>query len=217
MKIAVLGATGPTGQQVVTQALAKGYEVRALVRDPDKMAAQVQHDKLQIHKVDLSKPEDLVTPLQGVDAVLSSLGSRAGIWTPCSLYTDTIATIAAAMRKAGVKRLVCVTAWGAKDEPGLPWIISWFLKPTFLRNILANMGQMEDYISNNCSDLTYTVARPPGLTNQPATGKEILTREGQYVDNASSSLSRADLARFMLDCITTDTYNNKMVAVAVPK
>ena len=48
MKIAVLGATGPTGQQIVTQALAKGFEVRALVRDPDKMFSQVKHEKLKV-------------------------------------------------------------------------------------------------------------------------------------------------------------------------
>ena len=48
MKIAVLGATGPTGQQVVIQALSRGFEVRALVRDPEKMAAQMQHEKLQV-------------------------------------------------------------------------------------------------------------------------------------------------------------------------
>nr|KAG5697574.1 hypothetical protein BaRGS_019795 [Batillaria attramentaria] len=168
MKIAVLGATGPTGQEVVKQALEQGHTVTALVRDPDKMASQVQHDNLQIQKVDLSKEEDLVGPMKGVDAVLSSLGSRAGIWTPCSLYTDSIVTITGAMRKGGVNRLICVTSWGSKDEPGLPWIISWFLKPTFLRNILANMGEMEDYMQEKCTDINYTVVRPPGLSNQPS-------------------------------------------------
>ncbi|KAL8586252.1 hypothetical protein ACOMHN_003767 [Nucella lapillus] len=217
MKIAVLGATGPTGQQVVQQALAKGYEVRALVRDPDKMAAQVQHEKLQIHKIDLTKAEDLIGPMTGTDTVLSSLGARGGIWTPCSLYTDTMPVILAAMRQAGVKRLVCVTSWGSKDEAGLPWVISWFLKPTFLRNVLADMSQMEDYIAENSGDITYTVVKPPGLNNQPVSEKEILTREGQYVADAPASLSRADVARFMLGLLTTDTFHNKMVAVAVSK
>lgn len=188
-----------------------------MVRDPDKMAAQVQNEKLQIHKVDLSKPDDLMGPMTGVDAVLSSLGGRPGIWTPCSLYTDTMPHILTAMRQAGVGRIVCVTAWGSKDEEGLPWIISWILKPTFLRNVLANMGQLEDYLTENCTDINYTVVRPPRLNNQPVTEKEIQTREGQYVTDAASSMSRADLARFMLDCLTTDQFDNKMVAVDVPK
>ncbi|XP_076454028.1 flavin reductase (NADPH)-like isoform X2 [Babylonia areolata] len=217
MKVAVLGATGPTGLQVVHQALANGYEVRALVRDPDKMAAQVQHENLQIHKVDLSSPDDLVEPMSGVEAVLSSLGARGGIWTPCSLYTDTMPHIVTAMRKAGVKRLVCITSWGAKDEEGLPWVISWFLKPTFLRNVLANMGQMEDYLAEHCSDINYTVVRPPGLTNKPSTEQEVQTREGQYVTDAANSIPRAQLAGFMLHCLTTNDYDNKMVAVGLAK
>jgi len=217
MKVAVLGATGPTGLQVVMQALAKGYEVRALVRNPEKMSSQVQHEKLQIEKVDLSDAGSLVSGLSGVDAVLSALGSRAGIWTPCTLYTDTMAVIATAMRQAGVKRIVSITSWGAKDEEGLPWIISWVMKPLFLRHVLKNMGEMEDYLAESCQDLNYTVVRPPQLTNSPATEKEIVHREGQYVADASNSVSRADVARFMLHLLTVDDFNNKMLAVTVAK
>lgn len=60
------------------------------------------------------------------------------------------------------------------DEPGLPWIISWFLKPTFLRNVLKNMGEMEDYILEKCADINYTVVRPPGLSDNPATGETFI-------------------------------------------
>lgn len=35
-KILVVGATGSIGQYVVTEALNKGYQVRALVRNPNK-------------------------------------------------------------------------------------------------------------------------------------------------------------------------------------
>ncbi|KAK7090981.1 flavin reductase (NADPH)-like isoform X2 [Littorina saxatilis] len=219
MKIAVFGATGPTGQQVVIQALAKeGTEVRALVRDPDKMTSLVEpHEKLHIHKVDLTKPEEFATHLHGVDVVLSCLGGRAGIFNPCSVYTDTIVPIVTAMRQANVKRLICITSWGAKDEPGLPWVISWFLKPTFLRNVLANMGEMEDYLAEKCSDINYTVVKPPGLSKDPVSEKEILTREGQFVENAANSIARADLARFMIACLDTEDFNHKLVAVGVPK
>lgn len=48
MKVAVLGATGPTGVEVVKQALELGYDVVALVRDPEKLATLVKHDKLKV-------------------------------------------------------------------------------------------------------------------------------------------------------------------------
>lgn len=47
-------------------------------------------------------------------------------------------------------------------------------------------------------------------------GKEIITREGQFVDGASS-LPRSDLVKFMLSCLTSKTYDKKMIAVAIPK
>ena len=52
----------------------------------------------------------------------------------------------------------------------MPFVINWILKPTFLRNVLKNMGEMEDYINDNCTDLNYTIVRPPGLANNPVTG-----------------------------------------------
>ena len=46
MKISVLGATGPSGQQTVLEVLERGYSVVALVRNPEKLT--VKDDKLQV-------------------------------------------------------------------------------------------------------------------------------------------------------------------------
>lgn len=46
MKIAVLGATGQTGQYLVNQALQQGHTVTAIVRNPGKLT--VQHDNLKV-------------------------------------------------------------------------------------------------------------------------------------------------------------------------
>lgn len=48
MKIAVLGATGPSGMQVVKEALERGHEVTAVVRNPDKMTEK--HEKLKVRR-----------------------------------------------------------------------------------------------------------------------------------------------------------------------
>jgi len=49
MKIAVLGATGPSGIQVVKEALERGHEVTAIVRNPDKMTEK--HEKLKVKMI----------------------------------------------------------------------------------------------------------------------------------------------------------------------
>lgn len=46
MKLLLLGATGPTGQQLVSEALNEGHEVIAVVRSPEKLTTQ--NDKLKV-------------------------------------------------------------------------------------------------------------------------------------------------------------------------
>lgn len=40
MRLAVFGATGGTGRQLVEQALAQGHEVTAVVRDPARLPVE---------------------------------------------------------------------------------------------------------------------------------------------------------------------------------
>ena len=72
MKIAILGATGATGQPLVEQALATNHEVVAIVRDASKV--KISHDRLSVVVGDVFSEEDMKKHLQGVDAVLSTLG-----------------------------------------------------------------------------------------------------------------------------------------------
>ncbi|MPC13440.1 hypothetical protein E2C01_006175 [Portunus trituberculatus] len=46
------------------------------------------------------------------------------------------------------------------------FLVNWCLIP-FLRPILTNMRQMEEYLETKCQDINYTVVRPPGLGNAP--------------------------------------------------
>lgn len=48
MKIAILGATGRTGLVLVRQALDQGHDVLALVRNPEAMTKQIQHERLKV-------------------------------------------------------------------------------------------------------------------------------------------------------------------------
>jgi putative NADH-flavin reductase len=49
MKIAVLGGTGPSGIQVVKEALERGHNVTAIVRNPDKLTEK--HDRLKVSAI----------------------------------------------------------------------------------------------------------------------------------------------------------------------
>uniref|UniRef100_A0A2C9KPT6 NAD(P)-binding domain-containing protein n=2 Tax=Biomphalaria glabrata TaxID=6526 RepID=A0A2C9KPT6_BIOGL len=213
MKVMVIGATGQSGLLIISEALARGYEVIALVRCPEKI--NIMHEKLKVVQVDILKSEEIAENLKGCDAVLSAIGGRPGIMTPCDIYSKSGEAVVKAMRETGVKRFIAITAWGTKDDPDLPFVWKWVLKPSFLRNIVKDMEIFEDYLLKECSDINYTVVKPPRLTNEPSNGEKIIAKEGQCIANVSNAISRQDVVRFMLDNITSQDYFKKLVSVAM--
>jgi putative NADH-flavin reductase len=75
-KIAVFGATGETGKQIVEQALQAEYEVVAYARNPSKL--NVSNEHLTVIQGELSDVALVETALRGTSAVLSTLGPRGG-------------------------------------------------------------------------------------------------------------------------------------------
>ncbi|XP_045199849.2 flavin reductase (NADPH)-like [Mercenaria mercenaria] len=214
MKIAVLGATGPSGIQLVKEALQRGHDVTAIVRNPDKLTDR--HEKLKVVKANIFDPDSLVPHLTGQDAVLSCLGcppSWFSLWT-VTFYTDSAKSIVTALRRADVKRFIFMSAWYTKYNSSDPFMINWVLKPLFLGQSLKNMGEMEDYLETECPDIEYTSVRPPQLTNAETTGASVLHHEGQRVPSDKRVVCcRRDVARFMLDTAESGNFKRKCMAI----
>lgn len=215
MKVAVLGATGPSGLQVVQEALERGHDVTAIVRNPEKLTDSVKDDKLKVVKADIFDPDSMVEGLTGQEAVLSCLGCRPSFLSisKITFYTDTAKTIVAAMRKASVTRLIFMSSWHSVYNPNDSFMINWVLKPLFLGQSLHNMGEMEAYLKTECPDIEYTSVRPPQLVNGASSGKPVKTHEGQEVPDAGRMICRRDVAKFMLD--TAESGNWKKTCVAI--
>src|SRR5438093_7382938 len=115
MKLTVFGATGGTGRHTVSQALAAGHHVTAVVRDPARLGV-TDHPQLDVVTADVMDPDAIVTALAGRDAAVSALGAHGrGPTTVCSAG---VASIIAAMRAVAVRRLVVVTASGPFTDEG---------------------------------------------------------------------------------------------------
>jgi NAD(P)-dependent dehydrogenase (short-subunit alcohol dehydrogenase family) len=84
MKLAILGASGGTGRELVQQALARGHEVSALVRDPARSGFD-PHPRLRLVRVDVNDPSSLRQALGADVTLLSALGigkgGRSGVLT----------------------------------------------------------------------------------------------------------------------------------------
>src|SRR5947208_1838731 len=74
--IAIFGASGQTGKQLTEQALKQGYQVKALVRNPDRLAGR--DPNLQVIQGDLTDPAKVEETVRGTQAVLSVIGAAKG-------------------------------------------------------------------------------------------------------------------------------------------
>ncbi|MFL6597838.1 MAG: NAD(P)-dependent oxidoreductase [Chthoniobacterales bacterium] len=115
MKLFVIGATGRTGQEIVQQALARGHQVTAFVRSPENITAK--SERLTVLKGNVLDENQLFNAMQNHDAVISTLGPRQ-VFKPSSMLHDSALATTRAMDRAGVKRLVVLSA--AAHFPGIP-------------------------------------------------------------------------------------------------
>ena len=194
MRIAVFGATGGTGREVVAQALRGGHEVTALVRDRGRL---VTHDRLRVVVGTLDRPELVAEVVDGADAVISALGTTEK--GPVTVCTDGVRSILGAMAARGVRRLVVVSAHGVGEshDHSLYVLAVW----ASVGHKMRDKERMEELI--DAADVEATIVRPPALSTGPHTGTY---RTGPDLKiRLTSKISRADLADFLLREAATPT------------
>jgi len=220
MKLTIIAATGGIGRLMLAQAVAAGHDVTAVVRNPAKITANVR-----VVQADLSHPDPaaLAAAMQGADAVLSGLGGHSR--TDDDVAAGGTRAIVAAMKAAGVRRLIVVSAapLGTVPSPGRPhppkhdpgdgFFMRHLLGPAVkaaFRGHYADLARMEDVLRD--SRLDWTAVRPPRLTNKPATGR-YRTAAGQNV-RGGTHVSRADVAAFMLALAARPDRAGQVLAIA---
>ena len=205
-KYVIFGATGNTGLQLVSQSLAKGHQVTAYVRNPDKLLAAVPEAKnANIIKGELDNLEEMEKAIRGQDAVLVALGGRGLLSrdTTCSVGTKAIIDI---MEKTGVSKISVCSSFGV--GPGNRALIPWILR-VILYNALADKDVQEDHIIK--SNLDYTIVRPPQLVDDAPKGNIQAVFEGAL---PTMKISRADVASFMLSSLFEEKYSKKAVSIS---
>ncbi len=208
MKILVFGATGSTGQQVVRQALSKGHDVTAFVRNPE--AHPFTDDRLRIVVGDTTHDESRIAEaLRGQDVVVSALGRRSTLKSD-NLISLSMRAIVPAMERASVRRLMLVSAFGVgesrKDAPWFPRIMYRVL----LSDIFGDKKTAEDNLRR--SRLEWTIVYPVLLTNGPLTGRY---RFGERLEmHGLPKISRADVAHFILTEIDSRAFVRKVAVIS---
>ena len=203
MKIALFGATGGTGRQVLDQALAQGHQVTALARDPGKLESRTGLTMIPGDVLDQAAVDACI---DGADAVVCVLGSRSGSEPVEARGTE---RILAGMQTRGVRRLIAVTSMGVGDS--VDQVAPFFraIMKLTLKRIMQAKEEQERLIM--ASGLDWTIVRPGGLTDGPRTGHY---RAGLDKDIKATRIARADVAEFVVRQLTDDTYLRRTPAIS---
>ena len=115
MRVLITGASKGIGLETARQAREAGHHVRALARSAAGMA--LSDPNLEKVRGDALKTQDVEAALVGVGVVIQTLGVGLGdLFRPVRLFSDATRLLLPAMRAQGVKRLICVTGFGAGES-----------------------------------------------------------------------------------------------------
>lgn len=204
--ILVIGATGPTGIEICRQALAAGMQVRVLVRTPSRLPDELL-SALDVVQGDVLNGEAMLAAMQGMDAVVSALGTPLQR-TPVTLLSHGTQNIVQAMRQLGVARLLCITGMGAGDSRGHGgFLYDRVILPLLLGQIYLDKDRQEQIV--RASGLDWTLIRPAFLTNGAQTG-EYRCIEHFGKSERMGKISRADVAHFVVRELEQAQYSQRV-------
>lgn len=201
MQVLIIGASRGIGLETTRQALAAGFEVRAFARSVDLI--NITNPKLTKVRGDALNGQDVKAALSGIDAVIQTLGVGFGdLFRPVHLFSEATRLLVAQMDAQGVKRLICVTGFGAGDSKASIGPLQRLPFLALFGRAYEDKSRQERLIRE--SGLEWTIARPGVLRGGPATGRyKILTDASQWRNGV---ISRADVAEFLVRQLRDRSY-----------
>ncbi len=208
-RILIVGATGGTGRQLVTQALERGFWVTALVRNPSKL--QLEHQRLTVVQGNVLDAGSVDVAMRGQEAVFSALGHQRFFY-PTRIQSLGTKIILHAMEAHGVRRFICMSSLGIGDSVGrLGLMYTFFVIPLILPFYFWDKTRQERVIAASNAD--WTIVRPGALKNGGRRGDvKHGARVGSFIWTVR--VSRANVANFMIDQLAASAYLRMAVSVA---
>ncbi len=207
MKVVVFGASGSIGAHVIEQALNQGYEVTGFARRPETLG--ISHPNLKLVSGDVFDPDTVADAIEGQEAVIVALGAgRKG-----RVRAQGTKNVIAAMKRHGVRRLVCQSTLGAGDSrPALNFFWKHIMFGLLLKDAYKDHQEQERLVRE--SGLDWTIVRPSAFTDGPASGEY---REGFPPTEKGLKLTipRADVANFLLRQLTGSTYLHQAPGISL--
>lgn len=193
MKVAIIGASGFIGSAILNEALSRGHDITAIVRNPEKVT--VSNPRLNVKKGDVIKEEELVSLLKGNEAVISAYSANDS-----STYVKAITAIINATKKAGITRLLAVSGAGSLEvKPGVKLLDTPEFPAEWKDGATATRDAFD--VIKQVTDLDWSVLSPAMVIEPgPRTGIFRLGKDQVlFNDKGESKISTADFAVALLD------------------
>ncbi|MFT3801534.1 MAG: NAD(P)-dependent oxidoreductase [Burkholderiaceae bacterium] len=205
MKVVVLAATGRAGRTILNELVSRaGHQVTAVARNPGKLPEQLP-DSVERVQDDLSSADRLARIIAGADAVVSAFGPASSDprYATDQTYTDQLVDVTerviAAVRKAGVPRLIVVGGCGSLEfSPGVTVLDSGFWPAQY---VPIAKSHVKAFAALRASDINWTYfSCPMSITRGERTGKFRLGGDQLIKDaEGKSRVSFEDYAVALVD------------------
>jgi uncharacterized protein YbjT (DUF2867 family) len=199
--IGVLGASGRTGIYVIQELQSRDSNIRAFSRNIEKAKENVSGDFEWVY-ADVTKPETLTVALQGVDILISTIGSTGGDNSELIDYQGSINFVDAA-KESGVKHIIYMSSIGAGGAENFSTVILNLVTDKAMK--WKSLG--EEYIRN--SSINFTIVRPGGLRGDPGALGIKLAQGDQII----GWIPRGDVASVLVESIYNPDALNKTFEV----
>ena len=205
-KIAVIGGTGKAGKYLVNQLVSQGFQIKVLMRNPDKF--KPDHPSVEKVTGNAINYESVLSLFQGCDAVISTLGQTKG---ESPVFNQSTRNIIQVMNSLNISRYIVITGLTIDtpyDKKGLRTrLLSKIMKLIF-PVVIAD--KQKEYSILSESNLDWTIVRLPLIeqTDSKGTVKQSLT------DCPGKKISATDLACFLIDQLADDQYIRKSPFIA---
>lgn len=216
MKILLLGATGRTGRHLLQQSLDHGHTVHALVRDKSKI--KITYENLMVFEGSPLDKALLSNAMKGCEAMLSALNiSRYNDWpwtklrTPIDFLSSVMKNIIELAPQHHIERIIFTSAWGvAETRKDIPGWFRWFIEHSNILYPYEDHAKQEELLKQ--TSLQWTSIRAAGLINGKA--KKPIIVSFNNTPRPRLTISRRNLAGFMLDVLEKNMYVREMPVVS---
>jgi uncharacterized protein len=210
MKIALFGASGTIGQRITQEALRRGHQVTAIVRDP--AGVQISDPQLTVTQGNVLDPGSVAQVTAGHDVVVSAISPRG---QQLQAVADAARSLLVGVKRADVKRLIVVGGAASLEvAPGVKLIDTPEFPAAWKGIAQAHHDALEVYRQN--SDVDWAYASPAAfIAPGERTGTYRLGTEQLVTDEKGESrISAEDFAVVLLDEIEQQRFSRQRFTAA---